>query len=385
MDKYIYIIIIIIQFVYLQPTISLHGFECVFDPPNPICINVTYLEFNSAFLEGEVILKGRLELGNGTEIEIKFEVLSATLGFIQNPLGIYRNGFTNATGTGNCPPFLSPGSHYCTTKCKCNDNQICVFSFLSPCQSKGGLKFCQLCDNIFCDNCEQTLCECSVVKLTPGGCPCFGALLSQKFTACIQPVLTISFAGQSNSRFEVLEPDTFTGTGVMHITSPIHDFYILLSNINQQFFPAKVDSFNTTVLVRQTGEFGISPFEPLQVIVNDLSKQGPSPINTYLILQTEFIFSDRSNGELFGPIQEKPGEPNKFVSLIQPLTTTAANSFTTVFTGKGAPCAEPSISSSPIQIDMVNLLSKQGSIKLTANTYKDIIVCRKDAQAKCSQ
>ena len=162
MNKFIYILIIIIQFVCLQPSITLHGFECVFDPPNPICINVTYLEYNSAFLEGEKILKG-LELGNGTEIEIKFEVQSATLGFIQNTIGIFRNGFTNATGTGNCPFIICPDCHYCTSKCLCNDNKLCTIGFLSPCQSIGGVKFCELCDNDFCDNCEQTLCECSLM------------------------------------------------------------------------------------------------------------------------------------------------------------------------------------------------------------------------------
>lgn len=385
MTKSVLLIIFLYISIVLCQSVTLHGFECVLnpvDPPN--CINVTHLQYNGGqggFAIGETTLTG-LELGNGTKIDIKFEVLGVSLGFVQTSEGIYRNGFTNSIQVGMCPNAFAPNGTWCEVKCKCSGvlcHPQCVLCKETPCQSPGGLAFCNLCDTVVDDTGGRTRCECRSNPTIAGGCPCQGVRLSTRAAACIRPVLVNNpISQQTPSKLEVFRPEGFTGAGVMHVTSPVHDFFILLSNTAQTFIPAKINPFNVTVLVRQIGEIGSSPFNPVQIIGDDIAQQGPSPIDKYLINVDEFYFTKPDDDTRFGPILETPS--GKFRSLTDPLSVTSAGRFTEEING-----CQPFYKSSPINTDIIDLLNKDTVIKLTEDTYKDALTCQADAAERCFQ
>ncbi len=393
MIKFYVIILVFIFVLYkcIDPTITLRGYECVGLPNDPSkCENVTSLLYIGDFSLGEVIVIGKLELGNGTVIDIKFEVLNVALGFLQSSAGIMRNGFVKSEGVAMCPNVFVPSASWCGSKCEDRGTCTpCLGCPQTPRQSLGGEDFCILCDDPGSETGPVIECDCSEVIPIPEGCSCstFGIppQLSEKFAACISVVKDeISPSGQSVSRLDILRPENFIGTGVLHVTSQIHDFFILLSDTNQQVFPSIFITtvFNTTVLVSQTGELGISPFNPTQIIADDLSKQGPSPIDKYLIFNDEFYYTLPDDSSRFGPIQEFTGEPNKFFTHTKPLSVLAPfpESYTLLFQG-----CKPFFDAVAINLDIKVLLFKESSLQLTESTYQDEALCKSNAAARCNQ
>ncbi len=361
---------LLILFVFISSslcaTIELKGSECIFfDPPNP-CEVVSSVEFIGDFTLTNINLIGKLALKNGTNITINFKILGTLLGFLQSSEGIYRNGFTEAQGVSFCGPLVDPppGTKWCNESCQSNPTCTpCTGCVATPFQSANGIDYCELSDATTVNTEGKIECQTSIGELVPLCC-CFAAQAFFKRAACISFLNNTSPTGQSNSRIKIIRPEGFRGTGVMHVTSEIHDFFVLLSNNKQQEFPGIGGGGNTSVTVDQATQ--INPFIPTDVIGLDLAIQGPSSVNTYFIAVDKMFFNSL-NINNFGPIRENPDNPNTVSSVIKPLLVTS------LFIKN---CCFGTYTTEVKNQDIKDLLTKDSDILLEFPSYTDKEKCK---------
>ncbi len=309
-------------------TVSVNNETTIFSTMLPTgSEEVTVIIWRGDFEESIVVLKGKARFGNGTAYDIAFRLISPSLAILLSSPGIMRNGFANGTLVSFCDALAVD---WCNDTCEAAPTCTpCLGCPQTPQQSlanDAGPLYCSQASadalstfNGLNNPAPIIVCEKKAVQHLVTDC-CLGVTGAITRAACLNVITSANLGVHntiSNSRLELFQPNVRNGAGVIHVSSPLHDFYIQLEPVEVQTFPTDIGETGDLIFVFADQERASRRIDDDLVIANDLANQ-ISGDPTYLLEQSDFCHYERDNAGCQGPIREDVGNPNLFTALTSP-------------------------------------------------------------------